>query len=213
MTARQRLAETRLYLVCDARPRAFLDAALRGGADLIQLRDKTLDDDGLVAAARTFRAAADAHGALFILNDRPDLVEACAADGVHVGQDDDTPAAARALVGPERIVGRPTHAPAQADAADADPDVDSLAVGPVHATPTKPGRPAAGLDYVAYAARTVGKAWFAIGGLDAATLPVAVQHGARRAIVVRAITEAADPEAATAALRAALEVPVGPAQP
>jgi thiamine-phosphate pyrophosphorylase len=140
-------------------------------------------------------------------------VDACAADGVHVGQDDDTPAAARALVGPERIVGRSTHAPAQADAADADPDVDYLAVGPVHATPTKPGRPAAGLDYVAYAARTVGKPWFAIGGLDAVTLPVAVEHGARRAVIVRAITEAADPEAATAALRAVLEVPVGSAQP
>ena len=213
MTARERLGDARLYLVCDARPRAFLDAALRGGADLVQLRDKTLDDHGLVAAARTFRAAADAHGALFILNDRPDLVDACAADGVHVGQDDDTPAAARALVGPERIVGRSTHAPAQADAADADPDVDYLAVGPVHATPTKPGRPAAGLDYVAYAARTVGKPWFAIGGLDAATLPIAVEHGARRAVIVRAITEAADPAAATAALRAALEVPVGSAQP
>ena len=213
MTARERLGDARLYLVCDARPRAFLDAALRGGADLVQLRDKTLDDDSLVAAARTFRAAADAHGALFILNDRPDLVEACAADGVHVGQDDDTPAAARALVGPERIVGRSTHAPAQADAAEADPDVDYLAVGPVHATPTKPGRPAAGLDYVAYAGRTVGKPWFAIGGLDATTLPVAVEHGARRAVIVRAITEAADPEAATAALRAVLEVPVGSAQP
>jgi len=213
MTARERLAEARLYLVCDARPRAFLDAALRGGADIVQLRDKTLDDDGLVAAARGFRAAADAHGALFILNDRPDLVAACAADGVHVGQDDGTPAAARALVGPDRIVGRSTHAPAQADAADADPDVDYLAVGPVHATPTKPGRPAAGLDYIAYAARTVGTPWFAIGGLDPVTLPVAVAHGARRAVVVRAITDAADPEAAAAALRAALEVPVGSAQP
>ena len=154
MTPRERVAGARLYLVCDARPRAFLDAALRGGADLIQLRDKTLDDAGLVEAAKVFRAAADAHGALFILNDRPDLVEACDADGVHVGQDDETPAQARAAVGPDRIVGRSTHAPFQADAADADPDVDYLAVGPVHATPTKPGRPAAGLDYVAYAART-----------------------------------------------------------
>ena len=153
--ARERLAPMpRLYLVCDARPRAFLDAALRGGVDVVQLRDKTLDDDGLIAAARQFRAAADAHGALFVLNDRPDLVAACAADGVHVGQDDVPPAAARALAGPDAIVGRSTHAPAQADAADADPDVDYLAVGPVHATPTKPGRPAAGLDYVAYAART-----------------------------------------------------------
>src|SRR3954462_9301179 len=149
MTARERLAEARLYLVCDARPRAFLDAALRGGADIVQLRDKTLDDAGLVAAAREFRAAADAHGALFILNDRPDLVQACGADGVHVGQDDASPAAARAAVGPDRIVGRSPHEPAQAAAADADPDVDYLAVGPVHETPTKPGRPAAGLHYVA----------------------------------------------------------------
>ena len=150
-----------------------------------------------------FRAAADAHGALFILNDRPDLVDACAADGVHVGQDDETPARARAAVGPDRIVGRSTHAPPQADAADADPDVDYMAVGPVHATPTKPGRPAAGLDYVAYAARTVSTPWFAIGGLDATTLPAAVEAGARRAVVVRAITEASDPEAAARALSGA----------
>ena len=213
MTPRERLADARLYLVCDARPRAFLDAALRGGADLIQLRDKTLGDEQLVEAAETFRAAADAHGALFILNDRPGLVEACAADGVHVGQEDETPAAARAAVGPDRIVGRSTHAPFQADAADADDDVDYMAVGPVHATPTKPGRPAAGLDYVAYAARTVSKPWFAIGGLDATTLPAAVQAGARRAVVVRAITEAADPEAAARELRSLMEAPVGAAKP
>src|SRR4051812_17197833 len=177
MTPRERVAEARLYLVCDARPRAFMDDALRGGADIVQLRDKTLDDAGLIAAAREFRAAADAHGALFILNDRPDLVAACDADGVHVGQDDGTPAEARALVGPERIVGRSTHAPPQADAAEAAPDVDSLAVGPVHATPTKPGRPATGLDYVAYAARKVRKPWFAIGGLDAHTIGAAVERG------------------------------------
>jgi thiamine-phosphate pyrophosphorylase len=213
MTPRERLAHTRLYLVCDARPRAFLDAALRGGADLIQLRDKSLSDDELVAAAKTFRAAADAHGALFILNDRPDLVEACAADGVHVGQDDGTPAQARATVGPDRIVGRSTHAPAQADAADADPDVDYLAVGPVHATPTKPGRPAAGLEYVAYAAGTVSKPWFAIGGLDRETLPEAVGAGATRAVVVRAITEAPDVEVAARELRALMEEPVGSAKP
>ena len=92
---------------------------------------------------------------------------------MHVGQDDGTPAQARAAVGPDRIVGRSTHAPAQADAADADPDVDYMAVGPVHATPTKPGRPAAGLEYVKYAASTVSKPWFAIGGLDRHTLPAA----------------------------------------
>ena len=209
MSPRERLATARLYLVCDARPREWLRAAVRGGVDLLQLRDKTLDDDGLVTAAREFRAAG---APLFILNDRPDLVEACGADGVHVGQDDTAPAAARALVGPDRIVGRSTHAPGQADAADADEDVDYLAVGPVHATPTKPGRPAAGLDYVSYAARTVGKPWFAIGGLDAANAPAVVERGASRIVVVRAITEAGDPEAAARALRAALEAPVGTAR-
>src|SRR3954454_18750029 len=213
MTPRERLADTRLYLVCDARPRAFLDAALRGGADLIQLRDKTLSDDELVAAAETLRAAAHAHGALFILNDRPDLVEACDADGVHVGQDDGTPAQARATVGPDRIVGRSTHAPDQADAADADPDVDYLAVGPVHATPTKPGRPAAGLEYVKYAASTVGKPWFAIGGLDRETLPEAVRAGAKRAVVVRAITDATDPENAARELSELLGVGIGSVKP
>ena len=205
MTPRDRIASRRLYLVAGARGggpglKAFLDAALRGGVDVVQLRDKTLDDDGLVAAARAFRAAADAHGALFVLNDRPDLVAACRADGVHVGQDDATPAEARHAVGPDRIVGRSTHAPEQADAAQADPDVDYLAVGPVHETPTKPGRPAAGLDYVAYATRTVTKPWFAIGGLDTANVDAVLERGAQRIVVVRAIAAAADPEAAARAL-------------
>jgi thiamine-phosphate pyrophosphorylase len=213
MSARERIGSARLYLVCDARPRAFLDAALRGGVDVIQLRAKALDDAGLIAAAREFRAAADAHGALFVLNDRPDLVAACAADGVHVGQDDAPPAAARAVVGPDAIVGRSTHAPAQADAADADPDVDYLAIGPVHATPTKPGRPAAGLDYVAYAAGRVRRPWFAIGGIDATNVHEVLERGATRVVVVRAIAEAGDPEAAARDLRAALEAGVGAAQP
>jgi thiamine-phosphate pyrophosphorylase len=205
VTPRERLHTTRLYLVCPARPRAWLEAAVRGGVDIVQLRDKSLDDAGLVTAAREFQGL----GIPFILNDRPDLVEACGADGVHVGQDDASPAAARAAVGPERIVGRSTHAPDQAALADADPDVDYLAVGPVHATPTKPGRPAAGLHYVAHAASAVAKPWFAIGGLDAGNLHAVVERGATRIVVVRAITEAADPEAAARALRAALEGRVG----
>lgn len=226
VSPRDRLRDARLYLVCDARPRAFLDAALAGGVDVVQLRDKTLDDPGLIEAARPFRAAADAHGALFILNDRPDLVEACAADGVHVGQDDSTPSQARGRVGPERIVGRSTHAPGQADAALADPDVDYLAAGPVHATPTKPGRPAVGLDYVAYVARATRRAdakpWFAIGGLDPVTVRAVVEAGAQRIVVVRAITDAADPGAAARSLRTTLtaapprsgrEERVGAAQP
>lgn len=213
MSPRERIASARLYLVCDARPRAFLDAALRGGVDLIQLRDKSLDDAGIVAAARDFRAAADAAGALFILNDRPDLVEACAADGVHVGQDDGSVAAARAAVGERRIVGRSTHAPEQGAAADADPDVDYFAAGPVHATPTKPGRVPVGLEYVRWVAEHATTPWFAIGGIDAETVGEVVAHGARRIVVVRAITDAADPEAAARALRGALEAPVGAAQP
>jgi len=200
MAPRERLDTARLYLVCDARPLDWLRAALRGGVDLIQLRDRSLDDAGLIAAAVAFRTAADEAGALFILNDRPDLVEACRADGVHVGQDDATPAEARRAVGPDRIVGRSTHAPEQADAAQADPDVDYLAVGPVHETPTKPGRPAAGLDYVAYAARTVTKPWFAIGGLDTGNVDAVLASGAQRIVVVRAIAAAADPEAAARAL-------------
>jgi thiamine-phosphate pyrophosphorylase len=213
VTPRERLDSTRLYLVCDARPREWLRLALRGGVDLVQLRDRSLDDDGLIAAAREFRAAADEAGALFVVNDRPDLVEPCRADGVHVGQDDDPPAVARAAVGPDRIVGRSTHAPSQADAADADPDVDYVVIGPVHATPTKPGRPATGLGYLDYAARNVSKPWFAIGGLDAGNLSDAIAHGARRAVVVRAIADAADPEAAARTLRGILEeAPVGAAR-
>ena len=200
MSPRERLRATRLYLVCPARPRDWIAAAVRGGVDIVQLRDKGLDDDGLVAASAAFVG----HDAVFILNDRPDLVAACGADGVHVGQDDGTPAAARALVGPDRIVGRSTHAPDQAAAADADPDVDYLAVGPVHETPTKPGRPAAGLHYVAHAASSVGKPWFAIGGLDAGNVHEVIERGATRIVVVRAITEADDPEAAARDLREAL---------
>jgi thiamine-phosphate pyrophosphorylase len=186
-------------------PREWIAAAVRGGVDLIQLRDKTLDDDGLLEAARAFTG----HDALFILNDRPDLVEACGADGIHIGQDDDPPAIARAAVGPDRIVGRSTHAPDQAAEADRDRDVDYLAIGPVHATPTKPGRKAVGLEYVTYAAHEVTKPWFAIGGLDAGNAHEVVERGATRIVVVRAITEAADPEAAARELRAALEGRVG----
>ena len=206
MTARQRLSECRLYLVCDARPESLLRAALRGGADLLQLRAKSLDDDDLIAAARPFRAAADAFGVPFVLNDRPDLVAACRADGVHVGQDDMSPAQARAIVGPDAIVGLSTHAPAEFDAGQADEEVDYLAVGPVNETPTKAGRPAAGLDYVSYAAEhSTRLPWFAIGGLDAGNLQQVTERGARRIVVVRAIADAADPEAAARTLRAGLD--------
>lgn len=211
---RARLASARLYLVCDATGDgrdlgAFLDAALRGGVDLIQLRDKHGDDDAVLAAAPAFRAAADAHGALFVLNDRPDLVAAAGADGVHVGQDDTPVADARAVVGPDAIVGLSTHTPAQVDAAaaaGAAGTIDYFAVGPVHATPTKPGRPAVGLALVEHAAAAERAVpWFAIGGLDAETLAAAATAGATRAVVVRALTGAGDPETIARGLRATLE--------
>jgi thiamine-phosphate pyrophosphorylase len=208
---RARLAQARLYLVCDARGdgggdlAAFLDAALRGGADVVQLREKDGDDATILRAAADFRAACDAHGALFVLNDRPDLVAATGADGVHVGQDDLGPAQARALVGPDALIGRSTHTPAQLDAADADAHVDYFAVGPVHATPTKPGRPAVGLELIAHAASRPRRApWFAIGGIAPDTIAPVVAAGARRVVVVRALTQAEHPEATARALRGAL---------
>jgi len=208
---RARLREARLYLVCgaggDGRDlRAFLDAALRGGVDVIQLREKDGDEEAILRAARTFRAAADAHGALFAINDRPDLVAAAGADGVHVGQDDMPVAQARALLGPHALVGRSTHTPAQVDAAAADPEVDYFAVGPVHATPTKPGRPAVGPELIHHAASVPRRApWFAIGGIDPDTIGAVREAGATRVVVVRALTQAADPEATARALRAALD--------
>jgi thiamine-phosphate pyrophosphorylase len=199
---RERLARARLYLVCDRRPAAFLDAALAGGVDVVQLRDKAASDDELLEAASVFRARCEPAGALFLVNDRPDLAVAAQADGVHVGQEDDEPRAARAVVGGERLVGRSTHSAAQVDEAG---PVDYIAVGPVHATPTKPGRPAVGLDPLRHAALHARVPWFAIGGLDAGNVGEAIEAGARRVVVVRAITQAPDPEAAARSLRHALD--------
>jgi thiamine-phosphate pyrophosphorylase len=214
---RARLRDAQLYLVCgpsgDGRGdlRAFLGAALRGGADLVQLRDKdpAASDEAILNAARVFRAACDAHGALFILNDRPDLAAAAGADGVHVGQDDMPVAEARAVVGEDVLIGRSTHTPAQVEEA-AVADVDYFVAGPVHATPTKLGRPAVGLELIRHAASAPRPVpWFAIGGLDAANVGDVVAAGAGRIVVVRALTEASDPEAAARALRAALPQEAG----
>lgn len=202
----ERLDSARLYLVCDRTPGGrplpeVLEPALRGGVDVFQLRDKQATDAELLEAAAVARALCDAAGALFVLNDRPDLIDAAGADGVHVGQDDMPVAEARALVGADRIVGLSTHAPAQLAAAAG---ADYVAAGPVHATPTKPGRPATGLEYVRHAAAHARVPWFAIGGIDATNVEQVVAAGARRIVVVRAIAEAADPEAAARELRAAL---------
>ncbi len=194
--------DARLYLVLDGRdPEPVLTAALDNGVDLVQLRDKELGDDELVEAAPIFRRAADEHGALFVLNDRPDLVAACRADGVHVGQEDTPVAEARRIVGPGKLIGLSTHSPEQIAAAEG---VDYISVGPVWETPTKPGRPAVGLELVGEAARVARVPFFAIGGIDETNIGAVVAAGATRIAVVRAIRDAADPGAAARALRSAL---------
>jgi thiamine-phosphate pyrophosphorylase len=174
--------------------------------DVVQLRDKDLFDADLLDAAGAFRYACDEHDALFVLNDRPDLVAAAAADGAHVGQDDMAVSAARAIVGPDRLIGLSTHSPAQVDRA-ADLDVDYIGVGPVHATPTKPGRPAVGLELVGYAAAHAAVPFFAIGGISPENVRSVRSAGAERIAVVRALTEAPDPARAARRLRQGISAP------
>lgn len=203
--ARQRLRRARLYLVVEAAAEHLLPAALRGGVDMVQLRDKELDDDALLEAAARFRSICREHDALFWLNDRPDLALAAGADGVHVGQDDAAPGEVREQVRDELLIGLSTHSPEQLDAALASDHADQLSVGPVWSTPTKPGRPAAGLGYVRHAAAHAGeRPWFAIGGIDEGNVGEVVKAGARRVVVVRAIRDASDPEGAARRLREAL---------
>jgi len=202
--ARERLQRARLYLVIEAAAEHVLAAALRGGVDMVQLRDKHSDDESILRAAARFRSLCHEHDALFWLNDRPDLALQCRADGVHVGQDDEPVALVRERVGPDMLIGLSTHSPEQFDAALAS-EADQLSVGPVWETPTKAGRPAAGLEYVRHAARHGGeRPWFAIGGIDAGNLAEVVAAGARRVVVLRAIRDSADAEAAASALRGAL---------
>jgi thiamine-phosphate pyrophosphorylase len=204
----ERLARARLYLCTGIRDggaelEVFLDAVLGGGVDVVQMRDKTADEDAQRTAGSVFRKAADHHGALFIVNDRPDLAIACEADGVHLGQEDVPPAAARALLGPDLLIGRSTHSPREFTEATTEP-VDYLGVGPVHPTPTKPGRTGVGLGYVRFAADHAAVPFFVTGGMDARTIPDVVQAGATRVVVVRALTEAPDPARVAKELRALL---------
>jgi thiamine-phosphate pyrophosphorylase len=211
-----KLERARLYFVCEARPRdreprPLLRAALEGGADLVQLREKgAARNEELIDDATPFREEANEHEALFILNDRPDLVEACRADGVHVGQEDMPVDQARRLAGGAPLVGLSTHSPEQLDAAcsaEGEAAPDYLSVGPVWETPTKEGRPAAGIDFVRYAVANATVPWFAIGGIDTTNIGEVVAAGAERVVVVRAIRDADDPEAAARDLRAALQSP------
>lgn len=204
---RERLARSRLYVVTDARQRQgdledFLEAILEGGADIVQLREKEAEGGDLLRWGEAFREAASRHGALFVVNDRADVAVAVDADGVHMGQGDLTPELTRRLVGPEMIIGLSTHSGDQLRQASR--HADYVCVGPVHETPTKPGRPAVGPSLVAEAARSKWRPWFAIGGINAGTLPEVTRAGATRVAVVRAVTEAPDPAAAVRVLLAGL---------
>jgi thiamine-phosphate pyrophosphorylase len=213
-----RLARARLYLCTDARRdrgdlAEFADAALAGGVDIIQLRDKgsaaeqrlgPLEARDELAALEVLADATRRHGALLAVNDRADIARAAGAAVLHLGQDDLPLTVARDIIGPGMLVGRSTHDQAQVGAAIAE-DVDYFCVGPCWPTPTKPGRSAPGLALVrSTAALACDKPWFAIGGIDADRLPEVLAAGARRIVVVRAITDAEDPLAAAEQLSSAL---------
>ncbi|QGV81066.1 thiamine phosphate synthase [Streptomyces ficellus] len=205
-TARAQLADARLYLCTDARKRQgdlpeFLDAVLASGVDIVQLRDKGMEAGEELEHLSVFADACRRHGTLLAVNDRADVAHAIGSDVLHLGQGDLPVPAARAILGEDVLVGRSTHGEAEVDAAVAEPGVDYFCTGPCWPTPTKPGRYAPGLDLVRYAASLdQRRPWFAIGGIDAGNLDQVLDAGARRIVVVRAITEADDPAAATAAL-------------
>ncbi|MCV7445149.1 thiamine phosphate synthase [Mycobacterium paraense] len=213
-----RLAAARLYLCTDARRELgdlaeFVDAALAGGVDIVQLRDKgsageqrfgPLEARDELAACEILADAARRHGALFAVNDRADVARAAGADVLHLGQGDLPLGVAREIVGPDTVIGLSSHDPDQAASA-AVSGADYFCVGPCWPTPTKPGRRAPGLELVRVAAALgTDKPWFAIGGIDPERLPDVLAAGARRVVVVRAITAAADPRAAAERLSSAL---------
>ena len=208
------LAGRRLYLCTPDRPdlAGFVAACVRGGVDVVQLREKHLEARPLLARAAVVAAVCRDAGVPFILNDRPDLALEVGADGVHVGQDDAPPALARRILGPDAVVGLSTHAPAEVVASRSEP-VDYVSAGPVTPTPTKPGRPGTGVDYVALAVKEAGRPVFVTGGVSPTTMAPLVAAGARRFVVVRWLTEAADPEAAARALSDALDRLLDPPSP
>lgn len=206
--ARERFADARLYLCTDARRgrgdlAEFADAALAGGVDVVQLRDKGIEALEELAALRVLADACRRHGRLLAVNDRADVAHAAGADVLHLGQGDLPVPAARALLGDGVLIGRSCHAEPEVAAVAVQPGADYFCTGPVWPTPTKPGRPAPGLDLVRYAAALgTDRPWFAIGGIDQGNVHEVLAAGARRIVVVRAITEAPDPYAAARDLAA-----------
>ena len=202
------LAQARLYLCTGIRDggddlERFLDAVLSAGVDIVQLREKTAPVDVQRDAAKVFRRLTEKHAKLFIVNDDPNLAASTDADGVHLGQEDEAPEKARALLGEDLLIGRSTHAPEELLRALDEP-VDYFGVGPVNETSTKPGRKGVGLDYVRFAAERATLPFFVTGGMTTETIPAVLHAGAARVVVVRALTEATDPAAAAKELRALL---------
>lgn len=204
---RDRLAQARLYLCVDGRRDrgdlvSFLDAALSGGVDVVQLREKGLEAREEIALAEVFLDAARRHGALLAVNDRADVARAVGADVLHVGQGDLPVDVARSIVGPDVVIGLSSHSEPEVAAAAQDAEVDYFCVGPTWPTPTKPGRPAPGLPLLRYAASlAAARPWFAIGGIDCDNVAEVAAAGAQRIVVVRAITEADDPGKAAQQLK------------
>ncbi len=207
---RRSLFDARLYLCVDAREREgdlaeFLDLVLSCGVDIVQLRQKGIEAKQELAALEVFADACKRHGALLAVNDRADVAWASGAPVLHLGQDDLPVSVARAIVAEEVLIGRSSHSEGETAAAAVEEGIDYFCVGPCWPTPTKPGRPAPGLSLVRYASGlNTTRPWFAIGGIDLGNLDQVLAAGARRVVVVRAITEATDPGAAAAEFAARL---------
>jgi thiamine-phosphate pyrophosphorylase len=209
------LERSHLYLVCEAHPAGMdpedvLRPALQAGVDVVQLREKSARDRDIVEAGRVFRRLCDAYDALFIVNDQAELAVACAADGVHIGQDDASPGEVRRVIGHDALIGLSTHSREEVDAAAG---VDYISVGPVYPTPTKPEYASVGLDLVHYAAEHAGTPFFAIGGVDADNVDDVLDAGASRVAVVRAIQDAVDPGEAARELRMRITAKLGVGTP
>jgi thiamine-phosphate pyrophosphorylase len=226
------LRHRRLYLCSPDRPdlEHFLDACIEGGVDIVQLREKRLPDRQLVERAAVAQRVCADHSVPFLLNDRPDLAADIGADGVHVGQQDPSPVAARRAMGGRAIIGLSTHGTDQLETAMGTPPpqrpgagggpgtpvrtagaapVDYISAGPVIATPTKPGRPGTGLGYIREAtSRAPWPVWIT-GGVDPTSVVDLVAAGARHFVVVRWLTDAVDPRAHAVVLRRAIDETIG----
>lgn len=205
--AHARLQDARLYLICPDIEDARLDAALRGGVDIVEIMESDASDAEVLGIASRLRPICERHGVPLMLNNRPGLVAQAGADGVHVDARELDIAQARETIGPDRILGTSAHTPAEIDAAQGLP-VDYISIGPVHATPTRPNRPAAGHGLVTYASRNSQLPFFAVGGIEPHNTGAVAAAGGQRIAVVRAITEASDPERSAVVLRAEIEAPV-----